>query len=80
MRRGNMIEGTGLLEAAAATARKQNAVLFELRAATDLARLAQSQGRAEEAFELISPVYDKFTEGFGTVDLVNAKSLLDELR
>jgi predicted ATPase len=80
VRRGNMIEGTGLLEAAAATARKQNGVLFELRAATDLARLAQSQGRAEEAFELISPVYDKFTEGFGTVDLVNAKSLLDELR
>jgi len=80
VRRGNMIEGTRLLEAAIATARKQNAVLFELRAAIDLARLAQSQGRAEEFFKLISPVYNKFTEGFGTVDLVNAKSLLDELR
>ena len=52
---------------------------LELRAATSLARLWQSQGRAAEALELLAPVYDWFTEGFDTRDLIEARKLLDAL-
>ena len=51
-----------------------------IRAATSLARLWQSQGKSREAHELIAPVYDWFTEGFDTADLMDAKALLDELK
>jgi hypothetical protein len=44
-----------------------------------LARLWQSQGKRQEAYELLTPVYDWFTEGFDTKDLLEAKSLLAEL-
>jgi class 3 adenylate cyclase/tetratricopeptide (TPR) repeat protein len=53
---------------------------WELRAATSLARLWQSQGKRREADELLTPVYDWFTEGFDTPDLKEAKALLDELK
>lgn len=66
-------------EKALMTARQQNAKLFELRATTGLARLWQSQNKHTEAYALLAPVYGWFTEGFNTVDLINAKSLLDEL-
>ena len=39
----------------------------------------QSQGKRQEAFELLAPVYGWFTEGFDTKDLLEAKALLDEL-
>jgi len=52
----------------------------ELRAATSLGRLLKSQGRAIEARELLSPVYARFTEGFDTRDLIEAKIFLEELR
>jgi predicted ATPase len=52
---------------------------FELRAATSLARLWQRQGKTTEAHELLTPVYNWFTEGFDTVDLKDAKALLAEL-
>lgn len=58
----------------------QGARLQQLRAATDLARLYCRQGKRREGFELLSPVYSRFTEGFGTLDLRDAKALLDELR
>jgi len=45
-----------------------------------LARLWQSQGRRQEAYELLAPVYGWFTEGFNTNDLQEAKVLLAELR
>ena len=60
-------------------ARQQGALSWELRAATSLARLWRDQDRAKEAHELLSPVYDRFTEGFATADLRAAKSLIDEL-
>jgi tetratricopeptide (TPR) repeat protein len=61
-------------------ARRQQAKMWELRTSTSLARLWQSQGRRQEAYDLLAPVYDWFTEGFDTKDLQEAKSLLAELR
>jgi len=60
-------------------ARGQQAKSLELRVATSLARLWQSQDKRQEAYDLLSPVYGWFTEGFDTADLIDAKSLLDEL-
>ena len=47
--------------------------------ATSLARLWQSQGRRQDAYGLLAPVYGWFTEGFDTKDLQEAKALLDEI-
>jgi predicted ATPase len=58
-------------------AQDQSAKSWELRAATNLARLWQSQGKWDEARELLEPVYDWFTEGFDTADLIDAKALLN---
>ena len=60
-------------------ARRQQARMWELRTSTSLARLWQSQGKRQEAYELLAPVYDWFTEGFDTRDLQEAKTLLDEI-
>ncbi|MGA7002428.1 MAG: hypothetical protein WBZ28_10875, partial [Pseudolabrys sp.] len=51
----------------------------ELRAAMSLARLWRDQGKQDAARELLAPVYGWFTEGFDTLDLKEAKALLDEL-
>jgi tetratricopeptide (TPR) repeat protein len=59
-------------------ARSQDAKLLELRAATSLARLWRDQRRDPEAEALLAPIYNAFTEGFGTPDLMDAKALLDE--
>ncbi len=56
----------------AALARKQGAFAWELRAAMNLARLRANQGRQREAIELLEGVYNRFTEGFETVDLLAA--------
>ena len=60
-------------------ARKQEAKGWELRAAMSMARLWRSQGKRDEARELLALVYGWFTEGFDTLDLKEAKALLDEL-
>ncbi len=60
-------------------ARQQQAKSLELRAATSLARLWQSQDKRQDAYDLLAPVYNWFTEGFDTADLIEAKTLLDEL-
>ena len=61
------------------TARRQQAKSLELRAATSLARLWQSQGKRQDAYDLLAPVYGWFTEGFDTADLQEAKALLEAL-
>ena len=66
-------------ERALAVARKQQAKSFELRAAKSMARLRRDQGKRDEARDLLAPVYGWFTEGFDTLDLKEAKALLDEL-
>ena len=60
-------------------ARQQETLSWELRAATSLARLLRNQGRHADAIACLQPIYDRFTEGFGTADLIAAKQLLDEL-
>jgi len=60
-------------------AREQQAKSWELRTSTSLARLWQAQGKREEAYELLAPIYDWFTEGFDTKDLKEAATLLGEL-
>jgi predicted ATPase len=64
---------------ALAVARQQQAKSWELRASTSLARLWQQHGKKKEAHQLLSEVYNWFTEGFDTKDLQEAKALLEEL-
>ena len=59
--------------------RKQKALSWELRTAMSLARLMMQQGRGDEARLLLEPIYLRFTEGFATKDLVEARSLLMSL-
>ncbi len=77
---GNSTEAEASYNQAIAVARRQQAKSLELRAATSLARLWQGQRKHAEARELLEPVYDWFTEGFDTPDLIEAKVLLDELK
>ena len=65
---------------ALALARQQQAKSWELRAAMSLARLWRDQGKVQQARELLAPIYGWFTEGFDTLDLKEAKALLDELQ
>jgi predicted ATPase len=60
-------------------ARAHLAKSWELRAAMSLARLWRDQGKRQQAHDLLAPVYGWFTEGFKTLDLKQAKALLDEL-
>jgi predicted ATPase len=55
-------------------------ISWELRVAISMARLWRDHGKRDEARELLAPVYGWFTEGFDTLDLKEAKALLDELR
>jgi predicted ATPase len=78
-----MAHTTGEIEACFRTAleiaRGRNEKSLELRAATSLARLWSMEGRTIDACRVLAPVYAWFTEGFDTVDLKDAKTLLDQL-
>jgi predicted ATPase len=75
----NHPEAESCFHQAISIAQRQQAKSWELRAATSLARLWQSQGKCKEAYELLALVYNWFTEGFDTADLQEAEALLDEL-
>ncbi len=75
----NAAKAEAYFESALAVARKQQAKSWELRAATSMARLWRDQGKRIEARDLLAPVYGWFTEGFDTLDLKEAKALLDDL-
>jgi predicted ATPase len=59
--------------------RSMGAKMFELEAIKGLARLLASRGRRDEARAILAEIYNRFTEGFDTADLKEAKTLLDEL-
>ena len=61
-----------------ALAREQEAPMWELRSAVGLGRLWAAHGRRADIRDLVAPIYSRFTEGFDTPDLVDAKALLDE--
>jgi predicted ATPase len=60
-------------------ARHQRAKSLELRAVMSLSRLWKEQGKQEEARQMLAKIYDWFSEGFDTPDLMEAKALLEEL-
>ena len=60
-------------------ASKQRANALELRAAISLADLWRDHGKRSEAHDVLAPIFDRFTEGFDTPDLIQAKSLLTKL-
>jgi predicted ATPase len=72
-------EGEASLQHAIHIAQAQQAKSLELRASASLARLWRDQGKPQQARELLAPVYGWFSEGFDTLDLKEAKALLDEL-
>ena len=75
----DLTKAEACFEQALAVARQQQAKSWELRAAISMARLWRQQGKRDEARELLAPIYSWFTEGFDTVNLKQAKALLDEL-
>jgi predicted ATPase len=76
---GERERAASTLEQALSVARRQQAKSWELRAATTLARLLASSGESARAIEVLTPVYNWFTEGRDTKDLQEAAQLLDEL-
>jgi predicted ATPase len=77
--RQDAAQAQAYFERALVVARQQQAKSWELRAAMSMARLWRDQGKRDEANGLLAPVYGWFTEGFDTLDLKEAKALLDEL-
>jgi tetratricopeptide (TPR) repeat protein len=76
---GDASEAEACLRSAVELARRGGHRSFQLRAATSLGALLARHGRRKEAAEMLSDVYGWFTEGFDTVDLRNARRLLNEL-
>jgi hypothetical protein len=76
---GEVWESEAWLLKSLQTAQQQRAKSLELRAAMSMARLWRDQGKPQQARELLAPVYGWFTEGFDTLDLKEAKALLEEL-
>ena len=72
-------EGEACFRLAIEVSAGQRARTLELRAATSLARLWSDRGKNADAHGLLAPIYGWFTEGFDTLDLIEAKALLDRL-
>jgi predicted ATPase len=77
---GEILLRQGTPDAAQAEICIQQAKVWELRAATSLARLWQQQGKRADAHQLLAEVYGWFPEGFDTADLQEARALLDTLK
>jgi len=75
--RGALVDAERHFLAALDEAKARDAKSFELRAATSLARLWRAQGRHRDAEQLLRPIYEWFTEGLDTADLIAARRLLD---
>ncbi len=73
------IEAEECFREAIGAARRQGSKSWELRAAINLSRMWRRQGRREEAKQLLSEIYDRFTEGFETADLKEARALLESM-
>lgn len=68
-----------LFQKALAGARKQQTIMFELRTAISLYRLLRTQRKTDQGRHILSEAFDKFTEGFTTVDLIEAQKLLTDV-
>ena len=77
---GAIADAVDLLSRSLELSRRQGALSWELRSATSLAQLYLDNCDADAALETISPVFARFTEGFGTTDLRNATALLAKLK
>ena len=75
-----LAEVEALLQRGLATARRQNARLFELRAAASLAQVWRDVGRLDNARTLLASTYGWFTSGHDTVDLTQARAVLNGMR
>jgi predicted ATPase len=76
---GTQTEAEACFYQALAVSHSQQAKSLELRAAMSLSRLWQQQGKRQQAYDLLAPVYNWFTEGFDTADLQEAQALLEVL-
>ena len=79
LRGSKVAEAENCFRSAIERAPKFNDKMTELQAATGLARLLASRGDRDEAHAMLSDIYNWFTEGFDTADLIEAKTLLEEL-
>jgi predicted ATPase len=75
--RGEADEIESLLNESIETAGLQGAKSWQLRAACDLVQFQRERGREHDALRLLRSIYQQFTEGFGTVDLVTAKAVME---
>jgi tetratricopeptide (TPR) repeat protein len=80
LRQADAKHAEGDFREAIAIAQTMSAKSWQLRATMSLARLLRDTDRRDEARAMLADIYGWFTEGFDTVDLKDAKSLLDELR
>jgi tetratricopeptide (TPR) repeat protein len=77
---GPVSEAESAIQRGIEVACRQNALSWELRAATSLAQLWHQNGRTDKAEKLLSSVYNRFGEGFETADLITARALIDNFR
>ena len=61
-------------------AKRQEARWWELRATLSFARLLRDTGRRDEATTILAEIYNSFTDGFDTADLMDVKALVEELK